>query len=114
MLAGIVSVLLMLAVTSVGPEVPEDVANPYSEHVLPHFFDGEISVGEQGFDDLYPARIDPAEPDRWDAFLAGELVGLRGLWALVPLALLWAALWPWGARSCYNAASPSERTDADP
>ena len=38
---------------------------------------GELSIGEQGFGDLYPARTDPAKPDRWDAFLVGEVLGGR-------------------------------------
>ncbi len=112
-LAGILSVALMLAVTAVGPEVPEDIANPYAEHILPHFFDGELSVGEQGFGEMLPARVDPAVPDRWDAFLAGEAIGLRGLFALVPLILVWAALWPWAMRSWYTSSSP-ERTEPAP
>jgi hypothetical protein len=64
-----------------------------------------LSVGEQGFGELYPARIDSAVPDRWDAFLAGEAFGLPGLFALLPLVLIWAALWPWGLRSCYKDES---------
>ncbi len=104
-LAGVLSVVLMLAGTAVGPEIPEEIRNPYAEHVLPHFFTGRLSIGEQGFDEMLPTRIDPAVPDRWDAFLAGEALGLQGLLALLPLILVWAALWPWGLRSCYKDES---------
>jgi hypothetical protein len=104
-LAGVLSVVLMLAVTAVGPEIPEHIENPYAEHVLPHFFTGRLSIGEQGFGEMYATRIDPAVPDRWDAFLAGEALGLPGLLALLPLVLVWAALWPWGLRSCYKVES---------
>lgn len=86
-----VSVLFMLATTSVQPEVPDEIRNPIFDHALPHFVRGELSVGEQGFDDLRPARLDPNEPDRWDAFLLGEAIGLPGLAAVLPLVLLWIA-----------------------
>ena len=86
---GALSVLFMLAATAVQPEVPEDVGNPLLGHVLPHFVRGELGIGEQGFLDLYPARANPAVPDRWDAFLLGELFGLRALLALIPLLAAW-------------------------
>ncbi|NNE44886.1 MAG: hypothetical protein HKN12_11825 [Gemmatimonadetes bacterium] len=79
----------MLAATAVQPEVPEDIANPLYGHVLPHFLRGEFSVGEQGFGDLLPARLDPAVPDRWDAFLIGEAMRLPGHLALLPVVLVW-------------------------
>jgi hypothetical protein len=91
---GAVSVAMMLAVTSVQPEVPEDIRSPLTEHVLPHFARGELSIGEQGFADLYPARANPAQPDRWDAFLLGEAVGLRGLAALLPVLAVWLVFSP--------------------
>jgi hypothetical protein len=86
---GALSVLFMLAATSVQPEVPEDVANPLFDHVLPRFVRGELSVGEQSFLERYPARAVPDVPDRWDAFLLGELAGLPGALALVPVLLPW-------------------------
>jgi hypothetical protein len=94
---GAVSVLLMLAATSVQPEVPEDIRNPWFDHILPRFARGELSVGEQGFDEPYPARKDPAVPDRWDAFLAGEAIGLRGHLALLPVVAVWLLFSPWMA-----------------
>ena len=90
---GTISVIHMLAATSVQPEVPEDIRNPLYQHLLPRLARAELSVGEQGFGDLYPARIDPAEPDRWDAFLIGEALRLPGHLALLPLALVWLAFW---------------------
>lgn len=84
-----VSILFMLAATAVQPEVPEDIGNPIFGHLLPHFVRGELSVGEQGFADLYPARADPAVPDRWDAFLLGEAMRLPGLLALLPVLSVW-------------------------
>lgn len=93
-LLGGVSVLFMLAATSVQPEVPEDIGNPVFAHLLPHFFRGELSIGEQGFGDFLPGRLDPALPDRWDAFLLAEAIGLRGLLALIPTFALWIVLSP--------------------
>lgn len=92
--AGAISIALMLMTTAVGPEVPEQIENPYAEFVLPHFMAGELSVGEQGFAEMLPARLDPQAPDRWDAFLVGEALRLPGLAALVPTLALWAVLWP--------------------
>jgi hypothetical protein len=112
-LGGIVSIGLMLAATAVGPEVPEDVANPYSERILPNFLAGKLSIGEQSFDEILPARLDPSKPDFGDAFLAGEALGLPGLLALLPTLAACAALWPWRLRSCYNAKAPAERTEPD-
>jgi hypothetical protein len=89
---GALSVLFMLAATSVQPEVPEDIANPIFAHVLPHFVRGELSIGEQSFADLRPARADPKLPDRHDAFLAGEIAGLPGLVALLPIFAMWFLL----------------------
>lgn len=106
-LAGIISTIVMLAATAVGPEVPEDIVNPYSEHILPHFMAGDFSVGEQGFGELYPARIDPHEPDRWDAFLLGEALHLPKHAALLPIFLVWAALWPWRSRTWYKRSEES-------
>jgi hypothetical protein len=85
---GAVSMLFALTATSVQPEVPEEIGNPLFTHLLPHFVRGELSVGEQGFGDLYPARLDPAVPDRWDAFLLGEALRLPGVLALLPLLIL--------------------------
>lgn len=86
---GAISVLFMLAATSVQPEVPEDIANPLFDHLLPHFVRGELTVGEQGFGDLYPRRLNPAVPDLWDAFLLGDALRLPGRWALAPVFLVW-------------------------
>jgi hypothetical protein len=79
----------MLAATSVQPEVPEDIPNPLFGHVLPHFVRGEFSIGEQGFADLYPARVDPRVPDEDDAFLLGEAAHLPGVLALLPVLAVW-------------------------
>jgi hypothetical protein len=101
-----VSILFMLAATAVQPEVPEDIGNPLFDHLLPHFVRGELSVGEQGFADLYPARADPDVPDRWDAFLLGEALRLPGLSALLPLLAVWAI----GFARLRRAAAAEDRT----
>ncbi|MGQ0720566.1 MAG: hypothetical protein ACT4PE_03205 [Candidatus Eiseniibacteriota bacterium] len=107
---GAVSVVLMLAATSVQPEVPEDIRNPWSEHILPRFARGELSVGEQGFDEPYPARKDPAVPDRWDAFVAGEAIGLHGHLALLPVVTVWLLFSPWMASRIGYLREDSSRT----
>lgn len=109
---GALSVLFALAATSVQPEVPEDIRNPWFDHILPRFARGELSVGEQGYDDLVPARKVPDEPDRWDAFLAGEVIGLRGHLALLPVALVWLLFSPWAAARIGYLREGSGRTSA--
>jgi len=91
---GVYSVALMLAVTVVQPEVPEDIRHPVHAHALPHFLRAEYSIAEQGFDDLLPARKDPQQPDRWDAFLLGEALRLPGPLALLPILLSWVVFLP--------------------
>ncbi len=82
-----VSMLFALAAASVQPEVPEEIRQPMFGHLLPHFVRGELSIGEQGFADLYPGRLDPDVPDRWDAFLLGEALRLPRWLALLPVLL---------------------------
>ena len=110
---GALSVLFMLAATAVQPEVPEEIGNPIFRHLLPHFVAGELSIGEQGFADLYPEREDPAVPDRWDAFLVGEALRLPGLLALLPTLAIWWALSPFGPlsdRAWRRRAGPRTRS----
>jgi hypothetical protein len=90
-----VSILFMLAATAVQPEVYEEIPNPLFDHLLPHFFRAEFSIGEHGFGEFVPGRLDPAVPDRWDAFLIGEALRLPGPLALLPLLAVWLWLGPW-------------------
>ncbi len=93
-----VSGFFMLAATAVQPEVPDKFANPLFDHLLPHFVRGELTVGEQGFGDSYPHRLDPSVPDRWDAFLLGDVLRLPGPLALLPIFLVWGAATLWVVR----------------
>ncbi len=66
----------MLAATAVGPEAPLGVADPLADYVWPHFVSGRLAhtQGSSNF---------------------GLLLGLPGLWSLVPLFVLWALAGLW-------------------
>jgi len=100
-LAGI-SVTLMLVATSVGPEVSERIARPYSEHLVPRFLAGELAGSRQSFEMIRP---DP-EGGR-QAWNAGQLLGLRGIASLLPLAVIWVGGGVWLRRAL--AASPKKK-----
>jgi hypothetical protein len=70
-----VSALFMLAGAAVMPEVPAFVLRPLRDFLLPWFVSGRLSV---------------ANPDG-SAFNLGEVLGLHGLWSLLPLLVIWAA-----------------------
>ncbi len=72
------SVANMLAATAVGPEAPMGTADPLTDFVWPHFLDGSLAY-TQGSSNF------------------GQLLGLPGLWSLLPLGLVWSlvALWFW-------------------
>jgi len=87
----VVSAIVMLAGTAVGPDVPNSVADPLFEYALPRFASGQMSINQQSFDDYDPSGMVHPACRPWNAFNLGERIGLHGLWSLLPLGLLWAA-----------------------
>jgi hypothetical protein len=77
------SVALMLAGTSVQPEVSKEIARPWSEVVWPQLAAGHLAVNRASFDDYLPGK----ERRAWNL---GMRAGLTGLASLLPLLVLWA------------------------
>jgi len=76
--------------TSVKPEVPRAVEQPFDEYLFPRFFAGELAVNTQSID--FITGRDRTLRFAWNV---GELMGLEGLVTLAPLALWLAALGGW-------------------
>ena len=52
---------------------------------------GAVSVNPQAiFENLPGPSRDPAVDDRWDSYNVGELLGLEGIWSVLPVVLLMA------------------------
>ncbi len=97
---GALSVALMLIATSVLVMVPAPNQelrpnNPVTT-LVPFFFNGEVSINTQsmlervpstGYDEVWARMVQgtPATGEAWDSYNLGELLGLRGLWSLLPL-----------------------------
>jgi hypothetical protein len=97
------STLCMLVSTSVLVSVPAPdnalVSRSPLAMLLPFLFSGQLSISTQSMLERVPslnynllwARIQqgiPSPGEQWDSYNLGELVGLQGLWSLLPLLLL--------------------------
>ena len=100
------SIVLMLAGAAVGPDVPNAVSDPLFEYVLPRFASGTLSINRQSFHDHDPSGTAHPGRQEWNAFNLGELLGLRGLWSLVPLGAIWAGASVVYARRRQRAEGP--------
>jgi hypothetical protein len=125
--ATIVSVALALASVATLAEFPEPDpeadpaqtwANPLFRIALPRFFHGDISVkviGREGRIGWSAMPLLPEDPHFYDACNAGELLGLRGLYSLLPLALIWIVLggylW-WKGRAAVPGVEASKGGDS--
>jgi hypothetical protein len=72
----------MLVGTSVKPEVPTPIEQPYQDFLYPRFFRGELAVSTQGIHQKGAARKGR------QAWNLGEQVGLGGVATLVPMVIL--------------------------
>jgi hypothetical protein len=81
-----------LIAVSTTPQPPASIKAPMRELLWPAFRDGDLSLNPQTF---VHNSVDVGHlrggGDPHAAWNLGELVGLRGLWSLLPLALVWAA-----------------------
>jgi hypothetical protein len=69
--------------------------NPHLRFALPRFLRGAMSVkviGEEGLIEWTDTSQTPNDPRFYDACNLGELLGLRGLVSLLPLAVFWLIL----------------------
>jgi len=111
-----VSIFFMLAATAVRPEIHPAIKNPFFGYILPNFVRGNLSSNPQGVDEIRPlpeylasniywfsvsdsqlknlfpeGKYPPAfKQAKFNSFNLGELLGLPGLFSLLPLFLLWA------------------------
>ena len=67
--------------------LPEDVASPLKDLILPAFLDADLAQNRESF--LQYGTGNPAQ-GLLGAWNLGQLVGLPGLWSLVPLVAIWA------------------------
>jgi hypothetical protein len=100
--AAIYSAFLMLAGTSVKPEVPIYERRPFGNYLVPHFLDGKLGTSTQSIDSV---NAPPNSPVR--AWNLGHRMGLDGLASLLPLAAMWMA----GAAWVVYAVRCRERSD---
>ncbi len=80
--AAAVAFALMLIGVSVKPEVPVYVKHPFGEYLIPAFRRGALAVSTQSIDSAGA----PANGPRF-AWNLGQLMGLGGLWSLLPLGV---------------------------
>ncbi|MBV8718849.1 MAG: hypothetical protein JOZ65_27600 [Chloroflexi bacterium] len=84
-LVGVGVVLTTMAV-STSVMIPEDVGSPLIDAILPSFLHAELAQNRESF--LQYGTAIPAQ-GLAGAWNLGQLVGLPGLWSLLPLLLLW-------------------------
>lgn len=101
------SAWLMLAGTAVRPEVPQQIAKPFGQYLVPHFERGELALNPQAIDMIGVPR---GKPPR-QAWNLGEKIGLDGHASLVPLYLMLALLGAWLAVLVRSTAPPEPHTD---
>ena len=84
---------LTLVAVSTTPQPPSSIAAPVTELLWPAFAAGDLSLNHQTF------VHHSAQPDLLRghqlphaAWNLGEVVGLSGLWSLIPLVAMWAAV----------------------
>jgi hypothetical protein len=89
------SILFMTAATTALVMVPGPTLGPPPagrdpvRETLVLALGGAVSLNEQAvFEYLPRASADPAVDDQWDSYNLGELMGLGGLWSVLPLLLL--------------------------
>lgn len=80
------STLVMVPGPSEGPPPPG--RDPVME-TLVLASRGQVSYNRQAVFERFPGPSpDPAVDDRWDSYNVGELLGLRGLWSVLPVVLV--------------------------
>jgi len=109
---GIYSSIVVLAVSAVDSFMPAPNIWPVSDQELTannpiqwasqSLRQGQLSINTQSMLEKFPSDDSPSD---WDSYNLGELIGLRGLWSLLPL-LGWVAL---GIFALLRAAIRGER-----
>lgn len=79
----LISVFFCLMATAIEPRTPYSPPNPILDYYLPRFLAGELALTESGIFSDEPMYGKTA------AFNWGGLLGLTGLWQLLPLLFIW-------------------------
>ncbi len=79
---------LMLVATAVRPEMPDYMARPFHDGLLPAFFQERLAVSTQSIDALRPERGSTGR----HAWNLGHQMGLEGFNSLAPLGV-WLLVW---------------------
>ena len=77
------SSLMMLVATSVKPEVPINIHEPFTEFLLPAFYQGHLALNTQSIDSKFPVQGGP-----FVAWNLGHLIGFDGVQSLIPLGVV--------------------------
>lgn len=99
-LLGVYSAGLHFAVSAAGTFIPtpleinstngEEAWTPFGWAVY-WLKNGDVSINTQSIVESFPSTLFPAAgTDIWDSYNVGELIGLQGLWSLLPLLLVLA------------------------
>lgn len=96
--AFVISVFRMLVGTAVTPQVPTDFLLPFEQALYPSFFSGNLAINPHPLDkldsDLGTKYLHPL------AWNVGQLLGLDGLFSLLPLMLYLTVMGVWLLWAC--------------
>ena len=102
-ITGCISILINLAITVVGIEIPKEIKNPVFDVILKNITAGKVSINPLPFSrfENYPDILKLAEIENWDtmqnfnSFNLGELLFPHQLASIIPLLGFWIiwSLW---------------------
>lgn len=106
MLLGIFSLIINVAITLIGNEIPRHVTNPLGDVILKQVLNGHVSINPFPLSNLekyeaeYPSLHDFAQVEKWkpnfNSFNLGEILFPNNLLSMLPLICFWAvwfSLW---------------------
>jgi hypothetical protein len=109
----VISIVINLAITAVGVEIPAEIKNPLFDVVLQNLAAGRVSVNPVPFSHFsnYPDIYQLAKIENWpsiqnfNSFNLGEALFPHSLASIVPLLCFWLACAAWWT----NRVSSSKR-----
>jgi len=88
-IVALLSVAIQFVATAVDPMPDAAIRHPLRDHLVPAFARGQLSINEQGIDDLVPRK-----GSAWAAFNLGELfLPRRASWIPIALWMISSSLW---------------------
>jgi hypothetical protein len=89
LIVALLSVAIQFVATAVDPMPDAAIRHPLRDHLVPAFARGQLSINEQGIDDLMPRK-----GSAWAAFNLGELfLPRRASWIPIALWMISSSLW---------------------